>query len=157
MKAPGNSILSWWSLKFKFDFIPSTVCSLWMNKFLSSSMQCVTFHNCGTYISMQMDEVTFTSYDNGSGYRCDWLSFCLPYSGLILVLHPANERGRYCVTMSLVGWAQAWNQPWYCIFTKWPLVRKFTKLFQLLCHDSRNTPMWRYCVLSVLSSHPGYL
>ena len=28
-------------------------------------------------------------------------------SGLILGLHPANERRRYFVTASLIGWAQA--------------------------------------------------
>ena len=27
------------------------------------------------------------------------------YSGLILGLHPANERRRYKVTLSLIGWA----------------------------------------------------
>ena len=32
--------------------------------------------------------------------------------GLILGLHPANERPRYFVTKSLIGWAQAQNQPW---------------------------------------------
>ena len=32
-------------------------------------------------------------------------------SGLILGLHPANERQRYKVTMSLIGWVQAKNQP----------------------------------------------
>ena len=37
----------------------------------------------------------------------------IPYAGLILVLLPANERRRYFVTMSLIGWAQAQNQPWY--------------------------------------------
>ena len=28
-------------------------------------------------------------------------------SGLILSLHPANERRRYFITISLIGWAQA--------------------------------------------------
>ena len=32
-------------------------------------------------------------------------------TGLILGLRPANERRRYKVTPSLIGWAQAWNQP----------------------------------------------
>ena len=27
-------------------------------------------------------------------------------------LHPANERRRYFVTTSLIGWAKAWNQPY---------------------------------------------
>ena len=29
------------------------------------------------------------------------------YTGLILGLHPANEKWRYFVTMSFIGWAQA--------------------------------------------------
>ena len=33
------------------------------------------------------------------------------HHGLILGLHPANERRRYFVTTSLIGWAQAKNQP----------------------------------------------
>ena len=33
------------------------------------------------------------------------------YSGLILGLRPANERRRYFVTTSLIGWAQTLNQP----------------------------------------------
>ena len=32
-------------------------------------------------------------------------------SGLILDLHPANERRRYKVTPSLIGWTQTQNQP----------------------------------------------
>ena len=32
-------------------------------------------------------------------------------SGLILGLHPANDRRRYKVTPSLIGWAQTSNQP----------------------------------------------
>ena len=32
-------------------------------------------------------------------------------TGLILCLSPANERRRYFVTTSLIGWAQAYNQP----------------------------------------------
>ena len=32
------------------------------------------------------------------------------HTGLILGLRPANERRRYFVTTSLIGWAQAYNQ-----------------------------------------------
>ena len=35
------------------------------------------------------------------------------FTGLILGLRPANERRRYKVTTSLIGWAQTWNQPWF--------------------------------------------
>ena len=35
------------------------------------------------------------------------IQFTDTYTGLILGLHPANERRRYFVTASLIGWAQA--------------------------------------------------
>ena len=35
------------------------------------------------------------------------------FPGLLLGLHPANERRRYKVTPSLIGWARALNQPWF--------------------------------------------
>ena len=40
---------------------------------------------------------------------CWWLGFTHP--GLIIGLRPANERRRYLVTTSLIGWAQALKQP----------------------------------------------
>ena len=36
-------------------------------------------------------------------------------SGLILGLRPADERQRYHVTTTLIGWEQAWNQPRICM------------------------------------------
>ena len=36
---------------------------------------------------------------------------CYLHSGLIEGLHPGNERRRYFVTTSLIGWAQTYNQP----------------------------------------------
>ena len=33
-------------------------------------------------------------------------------TGNILCVHPANERRRYNVTLSLIGWAHAQNDPW---------------------------------------------
>ena len=35
------------------------------------------------------------------------MQVCAVYAGLILGLRAANERRRYFVTMSLIGWAQA--------------------------------------------------
>ena len=35
------------------------------------------------------------------------------WPGLIPGLRPASERRRYFVTTSLIGWSQAWNQPWW--------------------------------------------
>ena len=42
-------------------------------------------------------------------------NYVMSYPGLILGLHPANERLRYFVTMSLIGWLQADNQHWHPI------------------------------------------
>ena len=33
------------------------------------------------------------------------------YSGIILWMHPANERWRYIVTLSLIGWVHTQNDP----------------------------------------------
>ena len=33
-------------------------------------------------------------------------------TGLILGLRPANEKRCYFVTTALIGWGQAYNQPW---------------------------------------------
>ena len=42
------------------------------------------------------------------------IQFLIGYRmGLILGLRPANERRRYFVTTSFIGWMQAWDQPWW--------------------------------------------
>ena len=56
--------------------------------------------------------------------RLEWQYHCLCQStGLIVGLHPANERQHYFITTSLIGWAQAYNQPWssllYLPFSFW--------------------------------------
>ena len=58
--------------------------------------------------------------------RCKWLRiphytwrlFLYTKSGLILGLCPANERHRCKVTLSLIGWAQTYNQPWECLIIR---------------------------------------
>ena len=37
---------------------------------------------------------------------------CCINTGLILGVRPANDRRRYFVTTSLIGWMKASNQPW---------------------------------------------
>ena len=39
-----------------------------------------------------------------------WL--CRINTWIFLYVRPANERRRYIVTSSLIGWAQTWNYPW---------------------------------------------
>ena len=60
-------------------------------------------------------------------------------SGLILGLRPANERRRYFVTTSLIGWAQTQNQPWNWFqrvtpFNSSPLVRNGRKMLSFKCN-----------------------
>ena len=56
----------------------------------------------------------FSSSWRSQGVQSTAMQLASPecYSGLILGLRPANERQRYFVTTSLIGWAQIWNQPW---------------------------------------------
>ena len=39
--------------------------------------------------------------------------------GIILCMRPANERRRYIVTSSLIGWAHTQNDPWWTLCTLW--------------------------------------
>ena len=38
---------------------------------------------------------------------------CISCAGIILCMLPANERWRYNVTSSLIGWPHTQNHPWY--------------------------------------------
>ena len=68
------------------------------------------FHQCfATYtVSWWQDIVLRSSY---TPVTCYSISLSL-WTGLILGFRPANERRRYFVTASLIGWAQSKNQPW---------------------------------------------
>ena len=57
------------------------------------------------------------------------MSVCLPTAdpGIILCMHPANERRRYNVMSSLIGWVPAQNDPcdlsdWTLKYTIWSLI-----------------------------------
>ena len=68
-------------------------------------------------------------------------------SGLILGLHPANERRRYKVTPSLIGWAQTWNHP--CIWVFFIQCQSLNCMIHLEVHESlKLSPMdrLRYCM-----------
>ena len=83
----GNSIFCWWPL-------PGT----------QSSNKC-------------SDLTSITGYQDrssciGCQARCPigWCKMCIP--GIILCLGSANERWRYLITSSLIGWAHTQNDPW---------------------------------------------
>ena len=62
--------------------------------------------------------------DRGGGYN--WHNH--DFAGIILCMRPANERRRYTVTSSPIGWAHAQNDPWFGFnFT-------YTYLFQIHIH-----------------------
>ena len=87
--------------------------------------------------------------------------------GLILGLRPANERRRYLVTTSLIGWMLTWNQP--CLHTcvtaradrRWKtLVCEMIVLFKIYLMTERSsrqfTSLIRFGLLkySVIEYHP---
>ena len=68
-----------------------------------------SIHNLSSYEIIK--SITLSIPIASNQIKVDWLS---ESTGLILGLHPANERWNYFVTTSLVGWSQAQNQSW-CI------------------------------------------
>ena len=46
--------------------------------------------------------------------RCWFIELKHILSGIILCMRPANERRRYDVTSSFIGWAHSQNDPWLC-------------------------------------------
>ena len=97
-----------------FDYVPSIVLSRNFQELLPMTEV------------MSMQKVNVKGEDE---LICEQLSFWSPpfrsrietcLSELILGLYPANERRRYKVTPSLIGWAQTYNQP--CLYSSGPLV-----------------------------------
>ena len=66
-------------------------------------------HNLSSYEIIK--SITLSIPIASNQIKVEWLS---ESTGLILGLHPANQRWNYFVTTSLVGWSQAQNQSW-CI------------------------------------------
>ena len=72
-------------------------------------------------------------------------SYCLSKTstGLILGLRPANERRRYFVTTSLIGWAQASNQPSIYVSANWVVISRRVLSFWI-----QSTKPWSKSVIS---------
>ena len=65
--------------------------------------------------------------------------------GIILCMHPANERWRYSVTPSLIGWAHTQNDPW-CWYS----------VYQTNCHWHLSTiTSWHGPTLHILALCKG--
>ena len=54
-----------------------------------------------------------TLLNTGIEYMYNLLLICYT-AGIILCMCSGNERQRYIVTSSLIGWAYTQNGPWYC-------------------------------------------
>ena len=74
--------------------------------------------------------------------------------GLILWMHPANERRHYNLTLSLIGWAHSQNDPClYWLNDRWCTTISLNFL-QIMCnrHPSHTSPWW--CILQVNMLRP---
>ena len=73
------------------------------------------------------------------------------HPGLILGLRPANERRRYKVTPSLIGWAQTWNQSWS------PVVLQVhgigCNLSLLMTEETYEFDEWTYLIITFFLLH----
>ena len=59
-------------------------------------------------------------------------------TGIILCKCPTNERWRYNVTSSLIGWAHTQNNPWVCKPTVYPVIRDH------LHHQARSVHIYHW-------------
>ena len=69
-------------------------------------------------------------------------------SGIILWMHPANERWRYNVTSSLIGWALTQNDPCTCGLTQcgWNTIGHLSYFISMALHAE----VWGYILLKYL-------
>ena len=75
-------------------------------------IQWILSQNFSTKMLLKLSFVPLPSYLSVTSTQM------ISYWGRILGLHPANERWRYFVTTSLIGWAQTYNQPWHSVAAK---------------------------------------
>ena len=114
---------------------------IWSTKcYLKSNMYCIILcsQNCVCLWPFVGDAwasvVAMTKCRSCINYKSTiWRKKChneYSFPGLILGLRPPNERRRYFVTMSLIGWAQALNQA--CLFNV---------LQPVICPPARYSPI----------------
>ena len=100
-----NQPNTWFSLPCFLQYLHG-----WLVHFTITMFHCKMFFNDSpSYI--YTTSITYLLYF----LSCDDINTvlspqCQTYAGLILNLHPANDRRCYKVTLSLIGWAQSWNQ-----------------------------------------------
>ena len=81
--------------------------TIWWRHHVHHTSLCivVNLHSDNTGFKKYSRFYLHLSWTSTSGYNCMY------YTGQTLGLRPANERRRYFVTTSLIGWVQALNQP----------------------------------------------
>ena len=76
------------------------------------------------------------------------------FAEIIFYMHPANERRRYLVTSSFIGWAHTENDPCICGHCCWKFMQKTTS--QETCAHSNGTFWLLLCCVSKQSfKHKG--
>ena len=95
-------------------WLSRTIC--WTNSWVVGDLR---YHD--TNVTSGKGQYKWSRKKLGQHTTCSTIRFIDPitrimtgieYTGLILGLRPANERRRYKVTPSLIGWAQTYNRPW---------------------------------------------
>ena len=106
----------------------------------------VLSYSAGVVLTSLLNQVSH--WDYLSLWICTRLMWVLagkltwsPFPGLILGLHPANERRRYLVTPSLIGWVQTWDQPCFhpCLFSLCAETPQMSRLAQNRHKSTVNT------------------
>ena len=109
-------------------------------------------HNVSRYCSKSL-VISIPTHEGNiwNGFFREFNKFDLCCTFVILCMHPANERRRYSVTSSLIGWLHTQNDPWSLYheqhFVYWRQCRKH--LIWHLCFYSK-----RYVNLLATISFP---
>ena len=98
-----------------FLFWLDAIKNFW-NAYLKSADICaVRLDNWLIYWSNELCVIKpFLTTDTTSRLNIENMMFLMPHlisPGIILCMHPANERRRYIVTSSLIGWVHTQNDP----------------------------------------------
>ena len=66
----------------------------------------------GCHLTCACNRIWYTLYTPRFSMETTLTKLCAVEPGIVLCMSSANERGRYNVTSSLIGWAHIQNDPW---------------------------------------------
>ena len=92
---------------YQFDLRDRNAC-----QFLNFVTRILSFLEWGNAVYLVWPNMTFYHLLLFNLYIKGFVFSHITNAGLILGLRPANERRRYTITPSLIGWAQTQNKPW---------------------------------------------